>query len=49
MVTVQPAGVEPLLRRLERTANRLVLGVIVAASIIGLTVLVAAYHPGGSA
>jgi ubiquinone biosynthesis protein len=35
-VDVQPKGFEPSLRRLERIANRIVLGMIVAALIVGL-------------
>jgi ubiquinone biosynthesis protein len=44
-VDVQPTGMEPLLRRLERLANRLVLGIIVGALIVGLAMLASAYHP----
>ena len=46
---VQPTGVDALLGRAERIADRLVLGMIVAASIVGLAVLASAYHPWGSA
>jgi ubiquinone biosynthesis protein len=47
-VDVQPRGFEPSLRRLERIANRIVLGMIVAALIVGLGVSAAVYHPGVS-
>ena len=43
---IQPTGLEPVLKRAERMANRLVLGVIVAALIVGLSMLVSAYRPG---
>ena len=46
-VGVHPEGFEPMLKRLERLTNRLVLGVIVAAFIGGTAVLMAAYHPPG--
>lgn len=35
-----------LFKRAERIANRIVLGVIVAALIVGLSMLVSAYRPG---
>src|ERR1700730_9699151 len=41
----QPRGFEPSLRRLERIGNRLVLGMIVAALIVGLGVSASVYHP----
>jgi uncharacterized membrane protein len=40
--------VDALLGRSERIADRLVLGMIVAALIVGLAVLASAYHPWGS-
>ena len=46
-VGMRPAEFEPLLQRFERLANRLVLGIIVAAFIIGLAVLMSFYHPVG--
>jgi ubiquinone biosynthesis protein len=45
---VRPTGLEPVLARLERLANRVVLGVIVAALINGLAVLMSFYHPPGA-
>jgi len=41
---VRPAGFEPIIRRLERIANRMVLGIIAAAFVIALAVLVSAFH-----
>ena len=35
------------MRRFERLANRIVLGILAAAFIAGLAVLLAAYHPAG--
>jgi ubiquinone biosynthesis protein len=46
-VGVRPEGFEPALQRLERLANRLVLGMITAAFIGGMAVLMALYHPPG--
>ncbi len=43
---IQPTGLEPLFKRVERIANRIVLGIIVAALIVGLSMLVSAYRPG---
>ncbi len=44
-MSVQPAGVEPMLHRFEAIANRIVLGVIAAAFINGLAILMSVYHP----
>ena len=46
-VGFRPTGLEPLLERAERLANRIVLGVIVAAFINGLAVLLSVYRPLG--
>lgn len=46
-VGVRPEKFEPIIQRLERLTNRIVLGVIAAAFINGLAVLVSAYHPPG--
>lgn len=46
-VSVRPTGLEPMLARLERLANRIVLGIIAAALINGLAVLMSFYHPPG--
>lgn len=43
-IAVQPTGMEPLLDRLERTAGRLMLTILVAALAITLAILAAAYH-----
>lgn len=47
-VRVRPEDVEPLMRRFEQLANRIVLGILAAAFIAGLGVLLAIYHPGGA-
>jgi ubiquinone biosynthesis protein len=46
-VGVRPEHFEPLVWRLERLANRLVLGILAAAFVNGLAVLLAAQRPGG--
>jgi ubiquinone biosynthesis protein len=46
-VGVRPEGFDPVLKRLERLANRLVLGMITAAFIVGTAVLMVLYHPRG--
>ena len=43
-VAIRPSGFEPMLRRFERIANRLVLGIIAAAFVVALAVLLSAYH-----
>jgi len=43
-LAIRPTGFEPVLRRVERTANRVVLGILAAAFIIALAVLMSAYH-----
>ncbi len=45
---MRPEGFEPLVRRFERLANRLVLGMLASAFIVGLAVLMAAFHPPGT-
>ncbi len=45
---MRPEGFEPLMGRLERLANRLVLGMLASAFIVGLAVLMAAFHPPGT-
>jgi len=47
-VRVQPAGLDPYMGRLERLVNRIVLGIIAAALLNGLAVLMSVYHPGGN-
>jgi len=44
---MRPEGFNPVIDRLERIANRIVLGVIAAAFINGLAVLLSAYRPPG--
>jgi ubiquinone biosynthesis protein len=46
-VGMRPVGVEPLLHRFEQLTNRLVLGILAAAFINGLAVLMSVYHPPG--
>jgi ubiquinone biosynthesis protein len=46
-VRVQPAGLDPYMGRLEKLVNRIVLGIIAAALLNGLAVLMSVYHPGG--
>lgn len=46
-VGMAPGSFEPLITRLERLANRIVLGVIAAAFIVGLAVLLSVYRPPG--
>jgi len=41
---VRPSGFDPILRRAERTANRVVLGILASAFVIALAVLLSAYH-----
>jgi len=43
-LAVRPIGFETLLRRIERTTNRLVLGILAAAFVVALAVLLSAYH-----
>jgi len=43
-IAIRPSGFDPLLRRLERIANRIVLGIVAAAFVVALAVLVSAYH-----
>ena len=46
-VRIRPSGFDEIIRRLDRLANRIVLGIIVAAMIIGLAILLATYNPLG--
>lgn len=46
-VGMRPEGFEPLVRRFERLGNRLVLGIIAAAFVNGLALLMSAYRPAG--
>ena len=45
-IDIQPTGLDPMFKRAERIANRIVLGVIFAAFIVGLSMLTSAYRPG---
>jgi ubiquinone biosynthesis protein len=44
---IRPAHFEPVLGQLERLVNRLILGILAAAFIVGLAVLLAVYRPPG--
>jgi len=44
-VGVRPEGCDPLIDRFERISNRIVLGVIAAAFINGLAVMLSVYRP----
>jgi ubiquinone biosynthesis protein len=46
-VGMRPTGFEPLMQRFERMVNRVVLGVLASAFIIGLSGLISAYHVSG--
>ena len=46
-VGMRAEGLDPLVNRFERISNRIVLGVIAAAFINGLAVLLSVYHPPG--
>jgi ubiquinone biosynthesis protein len=46
-VGMRPEGFDPLVSRLERLGNRIILGIIAAAFVNGLAVLMAFYHPPG--
>ena len=46
-IGMRPVGFEPLLRRAERLANRLILGMITSALIVGVSVLMLLYRPVG--
>ena len=46
-VSIRPEGLDPLARRLERLANRVVLGILAGAFVLGLAVLMTVYHPPG--
>lgn len=46
-IGVRPEGVDTLVRRLDRLGNRIVLGMLASAFVIGLSILMAAIHPPG--
>jgi ubiquinone biosynthesis protein len=46
-VGMRPQGFEPIVHRFERLANRIVLGILAAALINGLAILMSVYHPTG--
>lgn len=47
-VGMKPHSLDPMLARLERMVNRIVLGILTAAFIVGLAVLLSVYQPTGS-
>lgn len=46
-IAMRPSGFDAIVGRFERLANRLVLGIIAAAFINGLAILMSIYHPTG--
>jgi ubiquinone biosynthesis protein len=46
-VALRPTGVDPILRRVERMLNRLVLGIMTSAFVLALAVLIFAFHQHG--
>ena len=46
-LALRPTGIDPLLRRVERMANRLVLGIMTSAFVMALAVLIFAFHQRG--
>lgn len=46
-VAARPVGLEPYLYRLERIANRIVFGILTAAFVVGLAMLLSVYRPPG--
>lgn len=48
-MAVRPTGLDPLLRRVERMLNRLVLGIMTSAFVLALAVLIVAFHMRGDA
>jgi ubiquinone biosynthesis protein len=41
---IRPTGLEQMFQRAERTANRVVLGIVASAFVIALAILLSAYH-----
>jgi ubiquinone biosynthesis protein len=46
-IAARPVGLEPYLYRLERIANRIVVGILTAAFVVGLAILLSVYRPPG--
>jgi ubiquinone biosynthesis protein len=46
-MNMRPMDVESVIRRFERIGNRIIIGTVLAAFIIGLAMLMASYHPSG--
>jgi len=47
-LAVEPKGLEPFVRRIENAANRIVLGMILAALVVAVGFVVSAYRPGAT-
>jgi len=45
-LAVEPKGLEPFVHRIENAANRIVLGMILAALVIAVGFVVSVYRPG---
>jgi ubiquinone biosynthesis protein len=46
-MNMRPRDIESVIRRFERIGNRIIIGAVLAAFIIGLAMLMASYHPSG--
>lgn len=46
-MSMRPTDVDAVIQRFERLGNRIILGIVLAAFIIGLATLMAGYHPSG--
>ena len=46
-MNMRPTDVDAVIRRFERLGNRIILGIVLAAFIIGLAMLMSSYHPSG--
>lgn len=46
-IGIRPREVEPVLQRIESITNRLILGMLTSAFIVGLAMLMSVYHPPG--
>jgi hypothetical protein len=46
-MNMRPTEVESAIRGFERIGNRIIIGAVLAAFIIGLAMIMASYHPSG--